>query len=551
MIPQVQSYVDDVLSGKEVVCRYNKLAVERFVRDLEQQEEKGFYFCEKSAKIAIAFASIFRITKGRGAGERIKLQPFQAFILANLFGWKNNDGSRRFKYCYIEMARKQGKTALIVIITFIGLILSGEKAPEIYYTGTTKDQARIAFKEAKLQIKECRELRKRLKNQAHEIINPANGGIAKPLSSDADTLDGLNPYFGVVDEYHAHKTAEVYNVIKSGQGQRESPLLSVITTAGFNKDAPCYELRDVMISILEQEKEDEKYFSMIFTLDEKDDWQDPEAWRKANPCLDITVPFKWIEDEFTSAKNMPSEQVNFKTKNLNIWVDSAKTWIPSEDWKKNNKEINLDDYKNAVWYCGLDLSSTRDITAFSAIADDGSGKLALFTWYFVPESTVYERSKATGIPYDYWSEFHPRFTATDGNVVDHAFVKEKVRSFHESFDVRFTHYDRWQSTQFLDLIEDGLPLEGIGQGYASMSEPTKTFEKMAVAGEIIHDGDKVFSWMLRGVKIKADEAGNIKVVKRQDKHKVDGVVSAIMALAAWMKDPERGQKSDDVGIYTF
>ena len=270
---------------------------------------------------AIHFIEKLKHTKGEWAGQRFRLEPWQQFVLWNIFGWKNADGTRRFRYAYIEIARKNGKTALSAGIGLYMLFADGESRPEVYSAATVKDQAKICFSDA-VEIVKATDLKNYLTPYRNSIVYELKGGTMKPLSSDYGTHDGLNPSCGIIDEFHAHKDSGMFDVIKSAFGARRQPLMFVITTAGFNKSGACYAYRENVIKVLRGVNEDDSLFGIIYTLDDKSEWDDPKMWIKANPNLGVSLSADYLADQVKDAKNRPEAVRNVMTKNVDLWVDA-------------------------------------------------------------------------------------------------------------------------------------------------------------------------------------------------------------------------------------
>ena len=279
-------YAEQVLSGKILTCEFVQLAVKRYFSDFEVALEKGWYFDRKAAARAIKFIESLKHTKGEWAGRKFVLEPWQQFVVWNIFGWKLADGTRRFRYVYIEIARKNGKTALSAGIGLYMLFADGESRPEVYSAATVKDQAKICFADA-VEIVKATDLKNYITPYRNSIVYELKGGQFKPLSSDYGTHDGLNPSCGIIDEFHAHKDSGMFDVIKSAFGARRQPLMFIITTAGFNKAGACYAYRDNVIKVLRGVNQDDTLFGMIYTLDSDEEWDNPKMWIKSNPNLGV------------------------------------------------------------------------------------------------------------------------------------------------------------------------------------------------------------------------------------------------------------------------
>lgn len=525
-------YAEQVRSGEILVCEYVRLAVERYYADLDRALDKGWYFDKKAAMRAIRFIEKLKHTKGEWAGQRFRLEPWQQFVLWNIFGWKNADGTRRFRYAYIEIARKNGKTALSAGIGLYMLFADGESRPEVYSAATVKDQAKICFSDA-VEIVKATDLKNYLTPYRNSIVYELKGGTMKPLSSDYGTHDGLNPSCGIIDEFHAHKDSGMFDVIKSAFGARRQPLMFIITTAGFDKSGVCYAYRENVIKVLRGVNEDDSLFGIIYTLDDKSEWDDPKMWIKANPNLGVSLSADYLADQVKDAKNRPEAVRNVMTKNVDLWVDAERTWILDDVWLKCIGTTDPADLKGCACWGGLDLSNVSDITAYVLLFHEND-RFQLLPHFWIPEEKMLEKIRKENINYDKWAA-EGYVTVTPGNVIDYDFVKADILRIVADYDLRTSAYDRWNSSQtIIDLQNEGMECNPFGQGYGSMSAPAKEFEKLVLTGKIEHFGNPVLRWMLASTLVKTDPAGNIKPDKEKSTQKIDGIVASIMALGEWM-----------------
>ena len=525
-------YAEQVRSGEILVCEYVRLAVERYYADLDRALDMGRYFDKKAAMRAIHFIEKLKHTKGEWAGQRFRLEPWQQFVLWNIFGWKNADGTRRFRYAYIEIARKNGKTALSAGIGLYMLFADGESRPEVYSAATVKDQAKSCLSDAG-EIGKATDLKNYLTPYRNSIVYELKGGTMKPLSSDYGTHDGLNPSCGIIDEFHAHKDSGMFDVIKSAFGARRQPLMFIITTAGFDKSGVCYAYRENVIKVLRGVNEDDSLFGVIYTLDDKSEWDDPKMWIKANPNLGVSLSADYLADQVKDAKNRPEAVRNVMTKNVDLWVDAERTWILDDVWQKCIGTTAPADLKGCTCWGGLDLSNVSDITAYVLLFHEND-RFQLLPHFWIPEEKMLEKIRKENINYDKWAA-EGYVTVTPGNVIDYDFVKADILRIVADYDLRTSAYDRWNSSQtIIDLQNEGMECNPFGQGYGSMSAPTKEFEKLVLTGKIEHFGNPVLRWMLASTLVKTDPAGNIKPDKEKSTQKIDGIVAAIMALGEWM-----------------
>ena len=530
-----EQYIEDVTAGKIIVCEHVANAVNRYLSD----RANGWGFSENYAQHAIDFIEQLEHSTGDYAGKPFKLEGWQAFIVWNLFGFLNPDGSRRFTRAYVEVPRKNGKSTFSSAVMLYGLIADGESAAQIYSAATKLEQAMMVFGESVRVCQNVGWLRDELSvnNSTNNRRIVYGQSIYRPLEWSPDKQDGLNTHFAVIDEYHAHPNDGLYNVLRNSMGARRQPLLFTITTAGFNRESPCYKHRNYCASVLSGAIKDNALFSVIYTLDEGDDWTDSKNWAKANPNWGVSVYPRQLEQALTEAKEFVHKEVEFKTKLLNVWTDTALTWINDSVWMDCTEAGEVD----GICYGGLDLASTGDFCAFSLYFPEYS---AIRTWYFLPSEAAYRRKDAAGASIRQWIA-DGQIIATDGNVTDYSYIKAKIIELAQQYDIKDIAFDRFNASQLvIDLQNEGLQMFPFGQGFISMSSPTKELERLVKDAQLKHDGNPVTRWMMGNILLKSDPAGNIKIDKAKSGDKVDGPVSIVMALGTAMQDAAKEKESD-------
>ena len=525
-------YVEDVASGKVIVGGNIKLAIQRFQMDLQREELE---FREDVVDGAIDFISTLKHFTGKSSGQNFILEDWQAFIVANIVGWywKGTD-NRRYSSSYIEISRKQGKTALAAALCLYFLIADGEDGAEVDLAANSKEQAKIAFSFCSTFTKQLDPKAKYLKAYRDSILLDANNSKLKVFAADDSKLDGFNASFGLIDEYHSAKNSKVRDVIKSSMGMRQNPHLCTITTAGFDKTLPCYKLRSTAIDILNGLKEDDSMFIAIYCLDEDDEWMDEKNWVKCSPNLDVTVTSKYIREQVQSAINNPSEEVGVKTKTLNLWCDSAKVWLPETYIIKASRNIDWNSLKDYPCYVGVDLASTSDLTAVSyLVVKDG---LYYFkTDYYLPESALKE--KADRELYKYWKQMG-LLQITEGNVTDYDYITNDLMKYSNIVNIQKVGYDKYNSTQWaITATELGLPLEEYPQTLGNFNKPTREMERLLLSGKAVVDNNEITRWCFKNVTLKSDYNGNVKPNKSINAKKIDGAISMIQALGMYLDTP--------------
>jgi phage terminase large subunit-like protein len=552
-------YANDVRSGKIIVGKRIRQAIERFFTWIENAETKG-YFLDHEAGIHIIkfFPLALQHTSSEVAGKPFILSPYQQFTVYNLFAWKRYDNKgnkiRVFRKVYEKVARKNGKTAVMSGIGLYCQAFDDEKGAEVYVGATMEKQAKLVWQQAVNFIKTSKFLKQcGWTYTQSEIRFEKNLSIFKPVSKQFQTLDGLRPSLGIIDEYHSHTTDGVKEVIQSGMGNRLQPILYTITTAGFNIASSCKAYEDVCKEILDGIKEDDSTLIMIHDLDEDDDWQDENNWVKANPNLGVSVSLDFLRTEFDSAINQISQVPNFKTKYLNMWVDADTVWIPDEVWMKNKVDvIPIQKFNTFGAIAALDLSKSIDITSFVAMSEpDENGNRFVQPFFFCPENSIDKRSKEDGVPYRAWRD-KGLLISTPGDVVDYSIVESHIKKWYYQYNVKRIEVDGWNSSYMVtNLMEADVNVSEFGQGIRTMSGPTKLFETEVYEGKIKHDGNPILRWMLSGCILVADASENVKIHKgnsNKGKKRVDGIICCVMCIGGSMSvEPTNSSYYDKEG----
>ncbi len=558
-------YARAVASGEQPAGKYVSLEVDRFLEDLGRVGDDDFEwtFDAEKAERYIGFIQQFLVhTRGKWAGKPFVLSPWQQYFVANIFGWEQKEkGYRRFRTALLFVARKSGKTQLAAGIAIAMAVLDNEAAGEYVFAASKKDQAKIAFDEVSRILRKCpKGVRNRFQTRRHEVFAP-NDGIMKALSSDANTLDGLSLHLGVLDEYHSQKTSDLWNVLKSSMGSRENPLMLAITTAGFLPDGPCATAMATGKQVLEGRKQDDRTLAMIYQIDDDDDWQDPEIWVKANPGLGDSISLDYLLSQATQAKNIGGRAVvEFQTKHCNLFTAGSDIWIQPEIWDKQ-VEDTWRPKKGADCYAGLDLASVSDLSALALLFPRPDGSWYTEVHHFVPEDAIKRRLEQDETSVYAEMAENEFVHITEGNVTDYAEIRKFVTgviikdnkveqlpgSIAEDYNLIGLAYDRFNSSQLvIDLIGDGITATPHGQGFVSMSQPTKEIERMCLDGELWHADDKLLAWEVGNVFIQMDPAGNVKPNKEKAADKIDGVVAMAMSVGEMLHHLANPEEDDSI-----
>lgn len=539
-------YIDDVLSGKIPACHWVKQACTRQKNDLK--ELKGFVFNEKKAAKVCFFIEFLRHTKGPLKGHRIKLEPWQIFILTTIFGWVDSEGVRRFKRVYIEVPRGNGKSALSSGISVYMTSADNEGGAECYTFATTGEQARVVFDVAKQMLNLSPDVRSQmgLSVQARTVTQLKTGSVLAYKSSEGSTLDGLNTHFACIDELHAHRTRDLYDVVETSIGKRLQPLLWVITTAGFDSAGICYEVRSMVTMVLNQTVTDESQFGIIYTIDEDDDWTSDEALMKANPNWGVSVNPKTVTELRDKALVLPSAVNNFKTKHLNIWCSAKAAWMDMQKWRAcAEPSMRVEDFLGQNCAIGLDLAAKNDVTArikvFPRINAEGKTEYCVFSDFYLPEQAVLDGKNSQ---YAGWVD-QGFIKQTPGAMTDLNLVEEDLREDLSAYDVRAIAYDPWNAMQLASsLSEGGAPMVEYRNTVQNISDPMKTLEALVLDGRIRHNGNVCMDWMMGNVVAKLDAKDNIYPRKERYENKIDGPVALIMAIAMYLADIDMQPQGD-------
>ena len=533
-IRKMQKYIADVESGERNAGELERLAVRRHLDDLKYSVERGIYWDEKAAMKALSFFTLLRHYQGEWAGKELILEGWQCFIIGSLFGWKKAGGVRRFNTAYVEVSRKNGKTLLAAGIGLYLLYLDDEQGAQVFSAAVDKEQAKVCWDAAVAMIEQSTPLLKRTMLSKKAIAVESSRSTFKPLSKDTKNKDGFNPHGAIIDEFHKWPTLEIYDVIRSGMGARRQPLIFIITTAGLNLSLPCFGVRKVNVEILKGAKVQVDRFVMIFSMDEGDDWKDSSKWGKAIPNLGISVKPEFMESEFTAVQNDPSKELEFKTKNLNMWVDAPTVWIPDEVILANNFGTRDEDLSGKECYAGLDLASTDDLTALALFFPTlPHPVLRLFFW--VPEAKI--KQKADRVDYRLWVQ-QGFITVTEGDVVDTDYLSKDIERIFHLYRVKNLTYDPWMSTngviQHLEKVGYYNILDPIAQTITYLSEPTKDLQKRLQRRELDLMNNPVLRWMFRNVAIYTDPNMNIRLNKAKSTEKIDGCAASVNAIAGYI-----------------
>lgn len=530
------AYAEEAIGDKKrkKFGKWIRLAAKRFLSDLKHAQKKRPRFNWSPEKANHACATIEKLPHVEGSWNPenlIRLEPAQIFFICQLFGFRRHDGSRRFTNVLFAVARKNAKSTIAAAILLYCFCYEPEEGPQIISAATTGDQARIVWGVAKRMVDKCEALReaKSLEAFAHSIVRYSNGGSFKPINAKASTQDGLNPSALSFDELHAHKTHDLYNVLRSAAGSRKNPLFLYTTTEGYENPGPWAEERKFAQQLLEGLFQADHYLAIYYALDEDDDDFDESKWIKANPLLNVSISMDILRESAKEAKQKPGSLAEFRIKRLNRQAASASGCINLRKWRRCGGEIDLKMLEGMPCWGSIDLASTTDMNSWRLLwlLDN-----LWITWgrYWVPEDAVRQRTERGSTPYASWVQ-SGFIQQTRGDVTDYEIVKREIMEDCTRFGPKEVAYDPWNATQFSnDLVNEGLPLIPFVQGPKSYQPGWQAFEMAYTAKKLRHDDNPVLNWNCANLVGRYDANNNFAPDRRRSTEKIDGVVTLLMCF---------------------
>lgn len=545
MVEQGHKYAEDVVNGKVVACKWVRKAAERYLNDLKRTDFP-YIFDESKAERVLKFAGVLPHVKGRwarpdpvtGELQRFIPEPWQIFVLMNIFGWvKKSSGFRRFNRISLYLPRKNGKSFLACAIGWWMFAKDGEPGAEVYCGATTEAQAWEVFRPARQMaiIEEALQKDLGVRVFGKTLSLSSDGSRFQPIIGKPG--DGASPHCAIVDEYHEHLDSNHHDTMKTGMGAREQPLLLIISTAGDNLAGPCREDWADCEKLLDGVYEDEQHFSVIWTIDEGTNWSTPEALEMANPNWGISINPEIIIPDLNASIRDPAKQAIFKTKHLNLWVTAKNGWVNLENWSKcGDSNVKMTDFLGEPCYIGIDAASKIDV--FSVVAVFlREGKTYAFAKHFMPEETVNQphNKHLAKMAAQGW------LTVTPGARTDQSIVEDVLREWSRDYSVQEVAYDPKEISYLMNnqvALWAGFPCIEMLQGPALISEPMKELEALIETGKIVHSEDQMLTWMMSNViRKEAKGGGSVKYyypAKSKNEQKIDGVLALLMALSRQM-----------------
>ncbi len=515
-----------------------------------------WFDADAALKAVEFFPRFLKHSKGKLAGKPFTLDPWQEAIIANLFGWKRPDGTRRYRQTFIEIPRKAGKSTLCAGIALYMLLVDGEPGAEIYGCASSRDQASIVFDIAKSMVMQDRVLRDVCKPYRKAIAVESTGSSYRVISADADHQHGANASAVIFDELHAMPNRELYDVMTTSTGARTQPLIVSITTSGWDRQSIAYLMHDYAVKVRDGILDDSAFLPVIYGLQEGEDWKDEATWRRVHPGIGTSVELEYIARECEKAKNQPSYENTFRRLLLCEWTSQESRWMNMASWDACRADIDLEGLKGRPCVAGLDLSSTRDLTSLTLLFEGEDGESIVLPYFWVPEDQAEMREKRDRVPYQSWiSEGYIK--ATEGNVVDYDVIRRHINELAETYDIQGIAMDRFNATQLAtQLTGDGIEVLFHGQSFRAMSAPTKHVEKMILGGGLVHTGHPVLRWCFSNVQVETNAMDDIRCSKKKSYEKIDGVISMVMAVGYLLNnedddDDDGGTIYNERGIITL
>jgi phage terminase large subunit-like protein len=551
----VSEYARAVVAGDRIAGPHVRHQCARHLADVDEGAKRGLVWDVAAALKAIGFyRDVLKLNGGDFEGNPFELLPWQQFVVGSIFGWKRDDGYRRFRVVYVETAKGSGKSPLAAGVGMKGLVADGEPRAEIYAAATKKDQAMILFRDAVAMHDQSPELGKRLTKsgtgeKAWNLAYLATGSFFRPISSD-DGQSGPRPHIALVDEFHEHKTATVLEMMRAGTKSRRQALIFIITNAGASRKSPCWNYHEYGAKVASGEALDDSFFPYICALDEEDDpFESEDCWPKANPSLqDANLPgYKYIREQVTEAKGMPSKEAIVRRLNFCQWTDAESPWISHEIWKEAQLDYNVESLRGRRAVAGLDLSSTTDLTGLVFLVEPVEPgepwKLVPYAW--LPDDNLARRAQQDMVPYVDWKA-EGLLDTTPGRAISKRIILQKLSAMCDFFEITACAYDRWRIEDLQQLAsDDGIslpPMEAFGQGYKDMSPAIEQFETMLLNGEIAHNGHKVLTMCAGNAVTVQDGTGSRKLDKEKATGRIDVILAAVMAAALVIRAEPKSTK---------
>lgn len=535
---RVTAYARSVVSGDTLAGPHVRNACQRHLKDIERDDL--IWDLDAVDRALGFFEDVLRLSGGEHEGSPFVLLDWQAFIVGSLFGWKTQDGYRRFRVAFVETGKGSGKSPIAAGIGLYMLTSDNEPRAEVYSAATKKDQAKVLFRDAVAMVEQSPPLSQRLDMsggaEKHNIAYLKTGSFFRPISSEerGRGQSGPRPHCALLDEVHEHPTNAMVEFQRAGTKGRRQALIFMITNSGSDRETVCWDYHDYGAKVTAGQIEDDSFFAYICALDEGDDpFTDEDAWPKANPSLGVTFTHKYLREQVRQARGMPSKQNLVLRLNFCRWTDAVDAWIGKETWQVCEVDgLDIREFAGRQCFGAVDLSGKRDLTARALVFPDDDGGYDAFLEFWTPGETLADREERDRVPYQTWHQAGHLLT-TPGATVDYGFVAQRLGEDSAEFDILGMAYDRWR----IDLLRQELEAVGVdidliecGQGFKDMSAAVEELEAAILNGKLRIRTNPVMRWNVSSAVLEEDPAGNRKFTKRKATGRIDGVVALAMAV---------------------
>lgn len=546
-------YAEDVGAGRVVAGPHVRAACARHLRDLEHGHKRGLRFDEASADYAIGyFENVLKLAGGDFEGRPFKLEPSQIFIIGSMFGWLKENGKRRFRLCYVEEGKGNGKSPIAAGIGLLCLTSDGEARAEVYAAATMKDQAMVLFRDAVAMVDQSPGLRQNIVKTGRlekcwNLYHSKSKSFFRVIASDT-AQSGPRPSCGLLDEIHEHKNNYIIEMITAGFKWRTQPILVMITNSGHDRTSACWEQHEYGIKVCDGTIEDDSYFAYICALDEKEDpFEDESCWVKANPLLGVTVDMEYLRQQVKQARGMPSKESIVRRLNFCQWTEAHNPLFRLDFWDECKRDFKLSKFRGRSVRIGLDLSNTTDLTA-AVIECRIKGRCYWWPLFWLPKALLHERTKKDKVPYEAWHR-QKFLRTTPGRAIDKDFIVRDLARLADKFDliVEEIIYDRWG----IEVFKGACNRQGVhwemaphGQGFAQMAPSISAVESSMARGSIAHNGNPALRMCVANAVALSDPAGNRKFDKAKASGRIDGIVAATMAHSRTVAAPDEDEADE-------
>ena len=547
MTNYIEEYWQQIESGEIMVCKRTRQQYEKLIQELRHPRDPwGFDLDAANAPIDF-IESFCRHSKGKWIGKPVRLELFQKAKIQAVYGFVHKGtGMRRCREVFTCVGRKNGKSTEKAATGNYMLVGDGEGGSEVYSVATKKDQARIVFSEAVNMISQSPALSKHVKKRKSDLYFPVTFSKFEPLASDSNSLDGLNTHNCIMDELHAIKDRNLYDVMRQSMAAREQPLLDMITTAGFVRECIFDDIYDYACKVLDGTIDDDRFLAFIYELDDRSEWTDFRMWEKANPGLGTIKSYDDLAANVERAKNDSNFLPTVLTKDFNIRETTADKWLTFE--QANNEEtFGIEELCDCYGIGGVDLSATTDLTyAAIIVMKPGSDKKYIIGQAFMPGDTIEQRSKEDKVPYDIWAQ-RGLITLCPGNKIDYRYVTEWFLRIKDEYGIigYWTGYDSWNSPAWIEDMESrmgykkGNNILPVIMGARTLSAPMKLLGADLSSNNIVYNNDPLMKWALTNVAIEVDKNENIRPIKgKHQRQRIDPAVALLIAYTVLQNNLE-------------